>query len=131
MMKKFIILIIGIACILVQVVFAQFHGPLRRDIFISQSHTSHEVIHYFADQALYMQGGVVFVYPDGLFTTTPCVTIGFEHASLALTPTILLSAYLDYNNTASALVIVSRSNSSQPEEVEDGQVLIHFYALGE
>lgn len=84
--------------------------------------------HTVTDLQPYVNGGLVFTYPTGLFTTTPIIIVTIlaaPHAS-----NITYTAEVCTENSLSAEVMVYQNNSGVITEAATSEVSIQFLAIG-
>ena len=85
--------------------------------------------HYYTESKSYVNGGVTFTYPVGLFITTPIVTITIESGGL-FSFARQLAAEITSNSATSTTVRVVSQTLVDITELLTGDADIHIWAVG-
>lgn len=96
---------------------------------ITASSIMREHGHAVLDQQLYINGGVTFVYPVGLFTQTPIIVAVVEAA--AHNDMLTYNAEVVSNSSVSTTIVVYKiSDGGTVEQAATNEVTVHIRASG-
>lgn len=93
---------------------------------------------YFIDNATYVNGGVVFSYPEGLFSTTPTIRVSLEENATAYSPSQVFVAHITASSATSVTIrvnlvatstIASLVTTSTITEASNDEVTVHIFAV--
>jgi len=95
---------------------------------ISTNTTERFPAYMITDQQPYVNGGLVFTYPAGLFTSNPTISLTIDAPLHASNITYTVEVCLE--SSTSATVMAYENNSGVLTEAPTSSINIHFIAIG-
>lgn len=87
-------------------------------------------ISYFIDSASYVNGGVTFNYPAGLFSTPPTIRVSLEEAETTYLTGQVFVAEITANSTTAVTIRVNLVTTSTITEASNNEITVHIFAIG-
>jgi len=88
-----------------------------------------DVIPYFLDNASYVNGGVTFTYPAGLFSTTPTIRVSLEENATVYSTSQVFVAHITSSSATSVTIRVNLVTTSTISEASNNEVTVHINAI--
>ncbi len=105
-------------------------GPMVQETEIRPGHIKREILHYAAEEKDYVNGGITFSYPSGLFSQAPTVRITIE-TKLGYSSLELITPCITANSATQTTIRVNKGTVSLFEEAPTGFVIVHLFAVGQ
>ncbi|MGB8367526.1 MAG: hypothetical protein WCD44_04165, partial [Candidatus Babeliales bacterium] len=86
------------------------------------------LVPFFSASASYINGGLTFIYPIGLFSSTPTVRIGIELGGIGYLLSRTISAQITANSASSTTIRVNLGTVGLITEAATGDVIVHLFA---
>jgi hypothetical protein len=85
-------------------------------------------IPYFSGSASYVNGGVTFMYPAGLFSSTPSLRISIEENVTNYSNSQVFVPFITSSTTSSVTVRVNLVTSLTVSEAATDEIIVHIFA---
>ncbi len=105
-------------------------GPMVQETEIRPGHIERSVVHYAAEEKDYVNGGITFSYPSGLFSQAPTVRITIE-TKMGYYSSELITPCITANSATQTTIRVNKGTIASFEEVSTGDVSVHLFAMGQ
>lgn len=105
-------------------------GPLAQETEITAGHIQKTILHYAAEEKDYVNGGITFTYPTGLFSQAPTVRITIE-SKIGYSASELITPCITANSSTQTTVRVNKGTLSVFQEAATNDVAVHLFAVGE
>ncbi len=83
----------------------------------------------FIDVASYVNGGVTFTYPVGLFSTAPTIRVSLEGNTTAYSTSQVFVAEITTNSATSTTIRVNLVTTSTITEASNNEVTVHIFSI--
>jgi len=83
----------------------------------------------FCQSLNYVNGGVIFTYPNGLFTSPPCVNVSTTLLGQVYSSDLIVSEFIISNSIASATVRVNLGTVGGITEASNNDVIVNLCAF--
>jgi hypothetical protein len=104
-------------------------ATITQEIITSSSITMSN-LYIVSDIQPYTNGGLIFIYPPGLFTAPPRVTISVQ-PNISHSTTQAYTTEINSNNATGTTIMVYVINSGIVSEAPNGSVLVHLFAVAD
>lgn len=84
---------------------------------------------YCIDTASYVNGGVTFTYPAGLFSATPTIRVSLEENTTAYSTSQVFVAEITVNSATATTIRVNLVTTSSITEASSDEVTVHIFAI--
>ena len=84
-------------------------------------------VSYFIDIVSYVNGGITFNFPEGLFSGPPIIKVSLQISYSASQAYVI---QITENNATSATVRVNLLTTSTITEASNDEVIVHIFTLG-
>jgi len=105
-------------------------GPMIQETEIRPGNTERNVVHYATEGKDYVNGGITFSYPSGLFSQVPTVRITIE-TKMGYSSSELITPCITANSATQTTIRVNKGTVSSFEEAPTGYVRVHLFAVGQ
>lgn len=110
--------------------FAQ-GGCIMMEVAMSATHTRLEPLWFDFDSLDYVNGGITFNYPVGVFTTIPKVQITIVLKNAVYSASETYTPEITAHSTVSTTVRVNKTTVGAITEALTDDVTVYLYALGD
>ncbi len=128
MHKNMIKMFVTLAFVSVIPVLGQGGNQLQ-SVAMSASHTRLEPLWFDFDSVNYVNGGITFTYPAGVFSATPRVQITIQLQNAVYNSAESYVPEITANSTLSTTVRVNRVTVGAITEAATNDVSVHVYAI--
>ena len=84
---------------------------------------------YFIDNASYVNGGVTFTYPVGLFSITPTIRVSLEENTTAYSTSQVFVPHITTSSATSVTIRVNLVTTATITEASNDEVIVHIFAI--
>lgn len=91
----------------------------------------YSTVYQYVDVQPYTSGGLTFIYPAGIFASTPMVTVSLEDFSMTLTSTNITAPWITVNSATQTTIYAVRDDGNGGyQEVPTNGANVHIKAVG-
>jgi len=91
--------------------------------------TKNSVTPCCVDTASYVNGGTIFNYPTGLFSSTPTIRVSLQENLTAYSTNQVFVAEITANSSTSTTIRVNLVTASTIIEASNDEVIVHIFAI--
>ena len=84
---------------------------------------------YFLDNASYVNGGLTFTYPPGLFSITPTIRVSLEENGTAYSTSQVFVPQITSSSATSVTIRVNLVTTATIAEAANDEVTVHIFAI--
>ena len=104
-------------------------GNIGRFESVADGVLQNSEIVYFIDNAAYVNGGVTFTYPTGLFSTTPSIRVSLEENGTAYSSNQVFVPHITSSSATSVTIRVNLVTTTTITEASNDEVTVHIFAI--
>ncbi len=104
-------------------------GNIERFESISDGVIQNSEMLYFLDSASYVNGGVTFTYPLGLFSITPTIRVSLEENMTAYSTSQVFVPHITSSSATSVTVRVNLVTTATIAEAASDEITVHIFAI--
>jgi len=87
------------------------------------------LVNWCADSASYINGGITFNYPAGLFSSTPSVRVSLQENGTVYSTNQVFVAEITTNSSTLTTIRVNLITTSTVTEAGNDEVIVHIFAI--
>lgn len=126
-MKKYLVILITMVALQFCISNAMLTYEIPMDI-ISTNKIERFPGHVVTEVQPYLNGGLIFTYPTGLFTTMPVISVSISTPVHASNITYTVEVCLE--SSSAAEIMVYKNTAGILTEAGNSEVNVHFVAIG-
>ena len=102
--------------------------------YLTDSYETFKETHFYAERLSYKKGGVTLSFPEGYFSSIPCVYLSIQFNKLPFGQDVLVTPYIVSNQKEKVDIKVNKAKSAflgrTIQEADTDDIYVYIFAFG-